>query len=95
MRQINENATLIISTQEGPFKEDSEVVIEMMVKIRDFLINENFLPEDIFPTMNYICIQMFLDGFEDMDLGKQTLKKLVNESIKSQMDLRKKFEEKK
>ena len=38
---------------------------------------------------------MFLDGFENLDLGRGALLKLVDESIKSQMDLRKKFEEKK
>ena len=37
----------------------------------------------------------FLDGFENMDLGREALLQLVDESIKSQMDLRKKFEEKK
>ena len=38
---------------------------------------------------------MFLDGFEKLDLGRGALLQLVDESIKSQMDLRKKFEEKK
>ena len=95
MRQINKNATLIISTQERSFKEDSQLTMDFMVKLRDFLIEENFQPEDIFPTLIYISTQMFLDGFENLDLGRRALLKLVDESTKSQIDLRKKFEKKK
>jgi len=93
MKLINTNATLKISTQERSFKEDSQLTMDFMVKLRDFLIEENFQPEDVFPTLVYISIQMFLDGFENMDLGKRALLQLVGESIKSQMDLRKEFEE--
>lgn len=95
MKLINTNATLVISTQERSLKEDSQLTMDFMVKLRDFLIEENFQPEDVFPTLIYISIQMFLDGFENLDLGKGALLKLVDESIKSQMDMRKKFEEKK
>ena len=95
MKLINTNATLVISTQERSLKEDSQLTMDFMVKLRDFLIEENFQPEDIFPTLIYISVQMFLDGFENMDLGREALLQLVDESIKSQMDLRKKFEEKK
>ena len=95
MKLINTNATLVISTQERSLKEDSQLTMDFMVKLRDFLIEENFQPEDVFPTLIYISIQMFLDGFENLDLGKGALLQLVDESIKSQMDLRKKFEEKK
>lgn len=95
MKLINTNATLVISTQERSLKEDSQLTMDFMVKLRDFLIEENFQPEDIFPTLIYISIQMFLDGFEKLDLGRGPLLQLVDESIKSQMNMRKKFEEKK
>ena len=95
MKLINTNATLVISTQERSFKEDSQLTMDFMVKLRDFLIEENFQPEDVFPTLIYISIQMFLDGFENLDLGRGALLKLVDESIKSQMGLRKKIQKKK
>ena len=95
MKLINTNATLVISTQERSLKEDSQLTMDFMVKLRDFLLEENFQPEDVFPTLIYISIQMFLDGFENLDLGRGALLKLVDESIKSQMDLRKKIQKKK
>ena len=95
IKKLNGNATLIISTEDRLIKEDSTLTMDFMLKLRDFLIEENFKPEDVFPTLVYISIQMFLDGFENMNLGREALLQLVDESIKSQMDLRKKFEEKK
>ena len=95
IKKLNNIATLIISTEDRLIKEDSQLTMDFMLKLRDFLIEENFLPEDVFPTLIYISIQMFLDGFENIDLGREALLQLVDESIKSQMDLRKKFEEKK
>ena len=88
MDKINKHSTLTISTQGRFLKQDTELIMEFLIKIRDFLLKENFKPSEIFPTMNYVCIQMFLDGFEDLELGKETLQDLVSQSVKSQVNLR-------
>ena len=91
-RNINKIAKLIITTENRLIQEDSQLTMDSMLKLRNFLIEENFQPEDVFPTLIYTSVQMFLDGFESMDLGREALLQLVDESIKSQMKLREEFE---
>ena len=91
-RNINKIAKLIITTENRLIQEDSQLTMDSMLKLRNFLIEENFQPEDVFPTLIYTSVQMFLDGFESMDLGREALLQLVDESIKSQMKFREEFE---
>ena len=91
-RNINKIAKLVITTENRLIQEDSQLTMDSMLKLRNFLIEENFQPEDVFPTLIYTSVQMFLDGFESMDLGREALLQLVDESIKSQMKFREEFE---
>ena len=77
-----------ILAEERGYQEDWAIVMEVVQETINQLLKEKFDVEDIYPAMFYTSVQMYLESEKDLEYGKQVLKELYNESIKSHLNRR-------
>ena len=82
-----------ILVEERGYQEDWAIVMEVVQEIINQLLKEKFVVEDIYPAMFYTSVQMYLESEKDLEYGKQVLKELYDESIKSHLKQRIKLDD--
>ena len=82
-----------ILVEERGCQEDWAIVMEVVQEIINQLLTEKFDIEDIYTAMIYTSVQMYLESEKDLEYGKQVLKELYDESIKSHLKQRLKLDD--